>query len=64
MSLERVGRVELRIIGLEDRWAPLATIYPHCTIYTWSRHHESNVDLSLRRTPYYPLYYSENLNLF
>jgi hypothetical protein len=28
-NLERVGRVELRIIGLEDRWAPLATIYPH-----------------------------------
>jgi len=27
--MERVGRVELRIIGLEDRWAPLATIYPH-----------------------------------
>ena len=30
--MERVGRVELRIIGLEDRWAPLATIYPHCLV--------------------------------
>ena len=28
-NLERVGRVELRIISLEDCWAPLAAIYPH-----------------------------------
>ena len=27
--LERAGRVELRIISLEDCWPPLAAIYPH-----------------------------------
>ena len=37
-KMERVGRVELRIIGLEDRWAPLATIYPHVnTLPLWCR---------------------------
>ena len=30
------------------------------TFVNWSRHQESNLDLSLRRTPFYPLNYSES----
>ena len=50
-EMERVGRGELRIISLEDCWAPLAAIYPHC----WHPLMESNHHPRVRSTVSYPL---------